>query len=81
MSNKKQNIEWLPVHPGKKLEQLRRQDQTPEQRKAYDAARDVLVRAMVDEKSFERGHSSSKFQRLCQLYKPKSADLWRHVAK
>ena len=32
-------------------------------------------------KSFERGFSSSKFQRLCQFSKPKSAGLWGHLGK
>ena len=38
MRNKSQNIEWLPVHPGKTFEQLIRDDLTPEQREAYDEA-------------------------------------------
>ena len=41
MSNKSQNIQMLPVHPGKTLEQLIRDDLTPEQREDDEKAREA----------------------------------------
>jgi hypothetical protein len=43
MSNKSQNIEMLPVHPGKTFDELIRNDPnlTPEQKKDHEAAREA----------------------------------------
>jgi hypothetical protein len=43
MSNKSQNIQMLPVHPGKTFHQLVRMDLTPAERKDYDEALDQIA--------------------------------------
>jgi hypothetical protein len=81
MSNKSQKIELLPVHPGKTLKQLIRDDLTPEERKDYDKSLEAHAffkfAVKATQRKFKKSGSSMLVDLAAQDLKQKAAYLRR----